>query len=210
MSYDLRWILVRHGDTEWTEQNKLHGGRLDSPLSAKGRNQAERTGRALKDENVNAIYSSPQGRAIQTAEIIGEIIGIEHIQPVDGLRELNFGLLEGGPIPTFGRDGKHPIWLKPVADLARYLTGESKRHFTSRIAQAVSLIKENQGEGTVLVVSHWGALSVLMNVLFGGDPKYWLEEVKWSACGITKIKRTEDGWSVLVQDSVDHLEEIEI
>lgn len=207
MKEALTWILVRHGDTEWTEQNKLHGGRLDSPLSAMGRKQAELTGIALKDEGVKAIYSSPQGRATQTAEIIADSLGLDRVHPVEGLRELNFGVLEGGPVPTFGPDGNRPAWLKPITNLVRYLTGESERRFGRRIAEAVTFIEDSQDEGAILVVSHWGTLSVMMDLLFSGNSKYWLEEVKWSACGITKIQKTPSGWEVLGQDSIEHLQE---
>lgn len=208
MSSVLRWILVRHGDTEWTEKKKLHGGRFDSPLSSRGRKQAELTGQALVDENIKSIFSSPQGRALQTSEIIGESIGINHIQPVDGFRELNFGLLEGGPILTFGPGGTAPKVLKPFATILRNLTGESEKRFIDRVREGVAQLQKHQQDGQILIVAHWGVLSAIMASLFNGDANHWLENVKWSPCGITKIQEVDGRWEMVQQDDVLHLNEL--
>ena len=59
-------ILVRHGLTDWNENGRLMG-RSDVELNARGRTQAERVARALAPRAIDAIYSSPQVRARQTA-----------------------------------------------------------------------------------------------------------------------------------------------
>lgn len=205
MKDGLRWILVRHGDTEWTEKKKLHGGRFDSPLSSRGRKQAELTGQALVDENIKSIFSSPQGRALQTAEIIGGSVGINQIQPVEGFRELSFGWLEGKPILTFGPDGNAPKVLRPITTIVRNLTGESDRRFLYRVSESVERVQKAHEVGRILVVAHWGVLSALMASLFNGDANHWLENVKWSPCGITKVQKNQGGWELLQQDHTDHL-----
>jgi broad specificity phosphatase PhoE len=208
MSSVLSWILVRHGDTEWTEKKKLHGGRFDSPLSLRGRNQAELTGQALVDENINSIFSSPQGRALQTAEIIGDAIGVHQIEPIEGFREQRYGLLEGGPILTFGPDGTAPKVLKPFTTIVRNLTGESDRRFLHRVSEGVERVHQAHEVGRILVVAHWGVLSAMMASLFNGDANHWLENVKWSPCGITKIQEVDGRWEMVQQDDVRHLTEL--
>jgi probable phosphoglycerate mutase len=208
MNSNLLWILVRHGDTEWTEKRRLHGGRFDSPLSARGRKQAELAGEALRDENIVAIFSSPQGRAIQTSETIGEYIGINHVQPVEGFREQRYGVLEGGPILSFGPHGTSPKILKPLTAFLRNLTGESDRRFLRRVSEGVSQVLQIRTEGKILIVSHWGALSALMATLFESESRHWIEEVKWSPCGITTIQRVERHWEMVLHDDTRHLEEL--
>lgn len=208
MSSGLSWILVRHGDTEWTEKKKLHGGRFDSPLSATGRKQAKFTGGALKDENIQSIFSSPQGRALQTAEIIGDAIGVHHIEPIEGFREQRYGLLEGGPILTFGPDGTAPKVLKPFTSLLRNVTGESDRRFLHRVSEGVEQVQQVDVGGQILIVSHWGALSAMMAAIFNGDSKHWLESVKWSPCGITKIQEIDGRWEMVQHDDTRHLNEL--
>ncbi|MFR7669932.1 MAG: histidine phosphatase family protein [Collinsella sp.] len=86
--------LVRHGQTELNVQNILQGGH-DSPLTARGREQALATRAAFEARGVtfDRVYSSPLGRARHTAELIaGEGCSIEL---VDDLREWHLGSLEG-------------------------------------------------------------------------------------------------------------------
>ena len=86
--------LVRHGQTELNVQNILQGGH-DSPLTARGREQALATRAAFEARGVtfDRVYSSPLGRARRTAELIaGEGRSIEL---VDDLREWHLGSLEG-------------------------------------------------------------------------------------------------------------------
>ena len=209
MSATQQWILVRHGDTEWTEKRRLHGGRFDSPLSPRGRKQAELAGKALQNEGIRAIFSSPQGRALQTSEIIGKSIGINHIQPVEGFREQRYGVLEGGPILSFGPHGTSPKILKPFTTFLRNLTGESDQRFLQRVAKGVEQVSHSGSDGKILIVSHWGALSALMASLFEGESRHWIEEVKWSPCGITKIREFEGQWEIVLQDDTRHLAKLE-
>jgi broad specificity phosphatase PhoE len=62
--------LLRHRETEWNAQGRYQG-KLDSPLTRRGRKQAEDAGRLLsvilKGHNV-ALHISPLGRARVTAE----------------------------------------------------------------------------------------------------------------------------------------------
>ena len=86
--------LMRHGQTELNVKNILQGWH-DSPLTARGREQALATRAAFEDRGVtfDHVYSSPLGRARRTAElIVGEGCSIEL---VDDLREWHLGSLEG-------------------------------------------------------------------------------------------------------------------
>ena len=78
--------LVRHGQTELNVQNILQGWH-DSPLTARGREQALATRAAFEARGISFdhAYSSPLGRARHTAGlIVGEDLPIK---PVDDLRE---------------------------------------------------------------------------------------------------------------------------
>ena len=59
------WYLVRHGETEWNAEGRMQG-RLDSRLSARGREQAARTGEVLGRLGVDHIFASPLGRVRET------------------------------------------------------------------------------------------------------------------------------------------------
>ncbi len=82
--------LLRHGETESNRERRLQGG-LDSPLTARGRAQAEAMGRLLESRGVgpgtHRVLSSPQGRALATAEL-----AFGHAPETDPrLREISMG-----------------------------------------------------------------------------------------------------------------------
>lgn len=66
--------VVRHGQTEWNVARRMQG-RLDSPLTELGRNQADLHGRTLRTEGdavgpVECLIASPLGRTVATAELV--------------------------------------------------------------------------------------------------------------------------------------------
>lgn len=65
----MKVILVRHGETQ-NNIDKRSTGRLNIGLTENGIAQAHETGKLLKNEVIDKIYSSSLHRAIQTAEII--------------------------------------------------------------------------------------------------------------------------------------------
>jgi broad specificity phosphatase PhoE len=89
--------LVRHGQTEFNLARRHHG-HSDSPLTELGREQAQRAGAALAariDRNDAVIFSSPLGRALDTARIIAHVAAIEDIVIDPDLMEIGMGSAEG-------------------------------------------------------------------------------------------------------------------
>jgi probable phosphoglycerate mutase len=205
MDAGLQLVLVRHGETEWTERGLLHG-RLDSPLSANGQRHAELTAQRLRGEHFEALFSSPKGRALQTAEILGRAIGLTP-EPLDGLREADYGWLEGRPIRHIDPDGPGNKLLLPAVWLARALTAERPSQVARRVASAVEAIRERHPHGRVLVVTHWGVISMLMAQLVDRDPGKWKGRGPWAACGISELHAFNGAWQVLRLNDHAHLQE---
>lgn len=89
--------LVRHGETEWNLVDRYQG-RFDSPLTTRGRAQARAIAELLVAELGGSrgiiLQSSPLGRAIDTAAVIGERLGLRLM--IDArLREISFGSWDG-------------------------------------------------------------------------------------------------------------------
>ena len=87
--------LIRHGETVWNRAARLQGHK-DTPLTMKGIKQARSLGVALKQTLQNKspefFYSSPIGRAKQTATIISDIIDFDTglIEYKPSLKEITF------------------------------------------------------------------------------------------------------------------------
>jgi len=88
-----RLFLVRHGETAESAR-RAYSGRRDVPLTEHGREQARGAGERLRHAGVDAIYSSPLGRAVDTARLIGEVTGAP-VTVDERLIEVGYGPLEG-------------------------------------------------------------------------------------------------------------------
>jgi probable phosphoglycerate mutase len=88
-------LLVRHGESEGNAQERMQG-RSDFPLTARGREQAQRLSAWLDAQGIawDRLYASPLQRAWATAEVLaGDRGGTPHVEPE--LREVFAGALEG-------------------------------------------------------------------------------------------------------------------
>lgn len=86
-------FLARHGQTQWNALGRKQG-QLDSPLTALGVDQARGNAKRLHGENIDAIFSSPIGRARASAALISEEIGVP-VRELDDLSEVDYGQWSG-------------------------------------------------------------------------------------------------------------------
>jgi len=91
--------LLRHGQTEWNVEGRYQG-QLDSPLTALGEEQARRNTLKLQkyvDIKTVKLFSSPLGRAKDTAEIIAKFNRMDSSDIIfnEDLQEFNYGIFEG-------------------------------------------------------------------------------------------------------------------
>ena len=159
-------ILVRHGLTDWNENGRLMG-RSDVEINTRGRTQAERVAHALAPRAIDAIYSSPQVRARQTAAPLAEAtrkdVVVESafdevwlseawkgktVTELRGDEDLERTIVD----PTYRSDA-----IEPIADVqARTVAGAERLH-------------ELHAGGTVVVVSHGDPLRVIVAHYLGLD-----------------------------------------
>lgn len=91
-------LLLRHGETEFNREQRFQG-HVDSPLTELGvrqaRAMAQLVGELTRSEDGWRIVSSPLGRAIRTAKIIGESLDIADIEVDPRLIEITVGEWDG-------------------------------------------------------------------------------------------------------------------
>src|ERR1051326_5463373 len=90
--------LVRHGENMANITKEFSYKLVDYSLTAKGLLQAQQTADYFAEKHIDGIYSSPLKRALETANIIGQRLGLA-VTPMEEFREVNVGSLEGQP-PT--------------------------------------------------------------------------------------------------------------
>jgi broad specificity phosphatase PhoE len=88
----VRVLFLRHGESA----HNVHTGEerlaeeLGDLLTERGRAQAAAAGAALRDRGITRLFTSPMRRATETAEAVGEALGMEP-QPIPYAFELHAG-----------------------------------------------------------------------------------------------------------------------
>lgn len=146
--------FTRHGETVWNVENKICG-MTDSPLTARGQQQARQLGALVRDSGlrIDEILYSPLSRAADTAKAIAAATGLPaRCEP--RLREQCFGKYEGTP-----RDGaEFRISKTHFAD--RYDGGESMMQLAQRIYNLLDELRQDENK-TYLLVAHNGIARVV-------------------------------------------------
>lgn len=159
-------ILIRHGETDWNLQHRFQG-QVDVPLNARGLAQAQRLAQRLRHEAIDAFACSDLSRARQTAAPAAEAWQMQP-EPVSGLREQGFGILEGLSAPEIIE--RYPLewahWRRYDADYAPP-DGESLRSFHARVIDAVCALAQRHPGRRLAVVTHGGALDMVWRAATG-------------------------------------------
>lgn len=158
-----RLLLVRHGETDLNHEGRWQGSRSDPPLNAAGREQSRAVAATLAGLPVSALYSSALRRALETAAVIGEALGLEaRIEP--DLGEMDHGDWEGltkGEIlarwPTaFAAFEADPVHVRRPG-------GDSYGDLAARLWPLFDdLAARHRGE-RIVVVSHGGPIRLILS-----------------------------------------------
>ncbi|HEX8919902.1 MAG TPA: histidine phosphatase family protein, partial [Pyrinomonadaceae bacterium] len=161
-----RVLLIRHGQSEGNAAGRF-GGHTATPLSARGRKQAEATAQALASEKITAIYSSDLSRAVETAMPLARLTGLD-VEQSDAFRERGVGVMEG---LTFEEAAaRHPA---QYAALIRrdfdhvLLGGESYRQMLERASGQLDRAIEQHKGGRIALFTHTGTICILALHLMG-------------------------------------------
>lgn len=138
-----RFFFLNHGETDWDRDGKL-AGRINAPLNGRGLAEARRAGELLRGLGIQTICSSPQHRALTTAEIVAAHIHAP-VVTFDGLRDCCFGSLDGAPV-----GGWLEAWRQGITPEG----AEPADRFRHRAIGAMNAALNRPGP--VLVVAHPG------------------------------------------------------
>lgn len=161
----MKFIFVRHGETENNKLRRRMGQRIDESLNEVGLNQAKELASQLED-NFDVIFSSPLKRAKETAEIIAEKFKKELILS-DYLKERDFGSLSGQlyeetweEMKKSGFNDPRGADVKQTYDYRPY-GGESVEDVKMRLQKFIDGVKKNHSGKIVLAVTHGGIIRLM-------------------------------------------------
>jgi broad specificity phosphatase PhoE len=154
MSEASHLLLVRHGQSTWNAEGRWQGTE-DPPLSTLGVRQARHAAQHVG--TFDSVVSSPLERALVTATILADELGIGPVQTDPDLRERHAGVYQG-----LTRAEIHERFPGAL-DARRHPPGwEEDPQVIERAAGALGRIAAAVGAGgTALVITHGGVIGTL-------------------------------------------------
>ncbi len=200
----VKLFLTRHGQTLWNVEKRMQG-QLDSDLTELGREQAKALGKRLSDEKIDVIYSSPLGRAMDTAKLIRGDREIE-IKTDDGLMELYLGPWQGRLLSDVSLEFPEQtenFWKRP--ENYQRDDGETYYQLRERASKVVGRIAEEENGKNVLVVTHGIVLKTLRSYFqYQGIDEITNYNQSPQSTALSIVEKRDGRWSILLWNDTDH------
>ncbi len=157
----MNFLMIRHGEIP-SNVNKVYAGRAPERLTEKGVQQARQVSEKLKGYKVDAIYSSPTQRALQTAQIISEKKSLD-LRIEEAFREIEMGPWEG--MSEVDVEKRYPdewnIWNTRPDEL-EMADRETLDELLGRVLTGVKSIYDKAKYHNVVIVTHVAIIRVLL------------------------------------------------
>lgn len=164
MTEPTTFYFVRHGESV-ANATRRFAGRSDSPLTARGREQAEAVARALEGIHFDHLVATPLHRSLDTAKVIARHLGLPvEIEP--DLIEIDVGDKTGA---AWDETRALPEWRDD--GFVAWPNGETLEAVLERSLRALRRLALATPGGTVLVVGHGGVTRILVSHFLGILPQ---------------------------------------
>jgi broad specificity phosphatase PhoE len=185
-------ILVRHGETVHNIA-RITQGWSDSDLSELGREQVRQLAQRLVAMEPTALYSSPLGRAMSTAQAISDATGLPIVQ-LDDLREMNYGRWEGRGFMDIRRDDQdiYQRWI--VDEDCACPEGESHADVRRRLERVFATVETPRP----VLVAHGTAIRIGAMALLGLPVMSALRFAQDNAAMNVFVQRGDGQWILKV------------
>ncbi len=196
-------ILIRHGETPYNRDRRYQGHR-DTPLTKKGKRQAKEIAIRLRNESLDAIYSSDLKRTRYTAEVMNDYYSLK-INILPQLREIDFGDWEGKTHDEIQREWRRLLdeWEREPSKI-KIPRGESIKDLAERIRSTIKKIVSNHPDQRVAIITHGGPIRIILMDALGLGADNWWETIT-SNGGISIIEYQSKKAKVLLQNDTSHL-----
>ncbi len=192
--HPVEFVFIRHGESEGNAAGVFQG-LLDFPLTDRGREQARLRGKQLQSlpccayPNKVGVFSSPMGRARETAELVAQTAGFAPPAIVQDLTELDTGVWTGKAWAAV-RSEANELWpYFRAKSWAAIPEAESESALYERAMNAWKYLRDQsivQNLQTVVAVSHAGFMQWLFRVTLGCTS--WFPLIPVHNCGMFRFK----------------------
>lgn len=202
-----RIILVRHGQTVWNKE-EIFRGRIDIDLDEVGIAQAKLLARTLGNQQINAVYSSPLKRAVNTAISIANY----HQNKVcidDHFIDMNYGKWEGKSCDEI-KETFRDLYQKWIKDphLIRIPDGETLNEVRLRAIIGLNQILDKYEGKTIIIVSHRVVNKMLICALLGlENSSFW--KIKQDTACFSIFDYDDNNFTLTLHNESCHLKPIQ-
>jgi len=194
----MRVYFARHGESQANLDNTFSNRDPWHPLTLRGEDEARVLAGRVAGPQFEALYCSPAVRARQTAEIVGQALGLAP-RVADELREFDVGRWEG----TNAAEG----WAEYREVVAAWLAGEPERRVSGgesladierRVSHWLEGVARVHAEAAnVVAVAHGGVLHAGLPAVIRGCELAWWPLRPLGHCDIVVAESRADGWQCL-------------
>jgi broad specificity phosphatase PhoE len=190
-------FFVRHG--AHALQDRVLVGRTDVPLSAVGREQAERVAERLRHERVDMVQTSPQLRTRETADRIVDKLGLA-AEIVPALDEVDVGDWTGRSFRELEADPRWKQW-KTMRSMARAPSGETMLEVQVRVTRHIERVRAQHPDARIVLVAHSDVIraAVLYHVGLSVD---FFSRIEVSPGSLTSLSIDEHGAKLISLNDV--------
>jgi broad specificity phosphatase PhoE len=186
--------FVRHGESV-ANAAKRYAGQTDSPLTARGREQARVVAGSLRGVPFDRVVASDLSRARDTAELIAAEHGLR-VEVLPELREIDLGEAAGRSI----EDAKQRFDWGP-GRFVEWPGGESLDQVVARAVPAIERVVRSSPGKTVCIVGHGGVTRILISHWLGLLPALYQHHSPTENTNVTVVRT--DGRAYRVESLFD-------
>ncbi len=199
-------LLIRHATNDWIGK-RLAGWTPGVHLNDEGHAQAEALAQRLAAIPLDAIYSSPLERTLETAEPLAAAQGLS-IEIREELGESRMGDWTGRELEKLRKDELWPV-VQVYPGGVRFPGGESMHEIQARFVAELDAIREAHPEQTVAVVSHSDPIKMAV-AYYAGLPLDLYQRLVISPASVTALSFSRFGPRLICMNYVDSLPSFKI
>lgn len=198
---ELETIFVPDGHTSTNAGGRIHKRGTTETLDAIGKKQAKKLRDVCAKNQIEAIFTSPEIRTLETAKISADGLRLAKIEKLESLRERSWGNWEGKP------------WIEVQQRLdkmsleERYTfippNGESWKQMEQRLQQALFTILEDDSQN-IAIITHGGVLRGLMPILMSA-PKESSFQYDFHNASVTVFDYVDGTFNAVSENDISHL-----
>ena len=197
-------LLVRHGSNDWVH-GRLAGRIAGVHLNDAGRQQAEAVAARLADLPIEAIYTSPLDRTVETAQAIAGRRNLP-LRIIEQVQEVDYGEWQGAELKELY---KHELWpgVQFYPSGTRFPNGETLGEAQNRMVTALDMLRARHPKGMIVVVSHADIIKLAIAYYIGMHLDLF-QRLEIGTCSVTAFAFTRMGPRLLAYNDLGSLEHL--